>query len=103
MRKFNFNWNSYSMTDAATFYISILQDGLEVYNSARLLGAGLATIALAGVGVGVGYVFGQFVSSIGNNLKEEAKLRQIAMLGFAVTEAIGLFALMIVFLILFGV
>ena len=103
MRKINFTWNDYSMEDAYNFYVAILQDGLELYNSARLIGAGLATIALAGVGAGVGYIFGQFVASIGDNLKEEAKLRQIAMLGFAVTEALGLFALMIVFLILFGV
>jgi F0F1-type ATP synthase membrane subunit c/vacuolar-type H+-ATPase subunit K len=31
-------------------------------SAAKLIGAGLATIALAGVGVGIGNIFGSFVS-----------------------------------------
>ena len=31
--------------------------------SAKMIGAGLATIALAGVGVGIGNIFGNFVSA----------------------------------------
>lgn len=65
-------------------------------------GAGLATIGLAGAGVGVGIVFGCLVFSLGRNPSEQARLFKFAMLGFALTEAVGLLALMMAFLILFS-
>jgi F-type H+-transporting ATPase subunit c len=79
---------------------------LEIVNSfvqlGKTIGAGLATIGLVGAGVGVGIVFGSLVFSLGRNPSEEAKLFKYAMLGFALTEAVGLLALMMAFLILFG-
>ena len=33
--------------------------------AAKLIGAGLATIALAGVGIGIGNIFGSFVAALG--------------------------------------
>lgn len=65
-------------------------------------GAGLATIGLAGAGVGVGIVFGSLVYSLGRNPSEQGRLFKFAMLGFALTEAVGLLALMMAFLILFS-
>jgi F-type H+-transporting ATPase subunit c len=66
------------------------------------IGAGLATIGLAGAGVGVGVVFGSLIIALGRNPSEEARLFKFAMLGSALTEAVGLLALMMAFLILFG-
>jgi F-type H+-transporting ATPase subunit c len=68
----------------------------------KLIGAGLATISLAGAGVGIGIVFAGFLLSLSRNPKEEKKLLGFALLGFALTEAIALFGLMVTFLILFG-
>lgn len=68
----------------------------------KSIGAGLATIGLAGAGVGVGVVFGALVFSLSRNPSEEARLFKYAMLGFALTEAVGLLALMMSFLILFS-
>jgi len=65
-------------------------------------GAGLATIGLAGAGVGVGLVFGALIIAIGRNPSLDNKLFKFAMLGFALTEAVGLLALMMAFLILFS-
>ena len=65
-------------------------------------GAGLATIGLAGAGVGVGVVFGSLVFSLSRNPSEEPRLFKYAMLGFALTEAVGLLALMMAFSILFS-
>jgi F-type H+-transporting ATPase subunit c len=65
-------------------------------------GAGLATIGLAGAGVGVGIVFGSLLIALGRNPSEEGRLFKYAMLGFALTEAVGLLALMMAFLILFS-
>jgi F-type H+-transporting ATPase subunit c len=75
---------------------------MEFLLLAKLIGAGLASISLAGSGVGIGVVFAGFLVSLSRNPKDERKLLTYALLGFALTEAIALFGLMIVFLILFG-
>jgi F0F1-type ATP synthase membrane subunit c/vacuolar-type H+-ATPase subunit K len=68
----------------------------------KLLGAGLAAISLSGSGVGIGVVFAGFLLALSRSPKDEKKLLTYVLLGFALTEAIALFGLMIVFLILFG-
>ena len=68
----------------------------------KLIAAGLATISIAGAGVGIGIIFGCFLIAYSRNPMEENKLFTYALLGFALTEAIALFGLMITFLILFG-
>jgi len=70
--------------------------------AAKLIGAGLATIALAGVGVGIGNIFGSFITAVGRNPAAQEKVFGNVLLGFALTEAIALFALLIAFLILFA-
>nr|QYC61930.1 ATP synthase F0 subunit c [Guinardia delicatula] len=70
--------------------------------SAKFLGAGLATIGLAGAGVGIGTVFGALVVGISRNPSLRDELFKMAILGFALTEAIALFSLMMAFLILFA-
>ena len=69
--------------------------------AAQVIGAGLATIALAGVGVGMGNIFSGLLIAISRNPNEKDELFRLAILGFALTEAIALFALMMAFLILF--
>lgn len=69
--------------------------------AAKLIGAGSATIGLAGAGVGIGNVFGSLVLGVARNPNEKDELFRLAILGFALTEAIALFALMMAFLILF--
>jgi F-type H+-transporting ATPase subunit c len=65
--------------------------------SAKCIGAGLATIGLAGAGVGIGSVFGSLVTGTSRNPSLKDELFKIALIGFALTEAIALFALMIAF------
>ena len=69
--------------------------------AAKMIGAGLATIALAGVGVGIGLIFGNYVAGALRNPAAAPKVFGNVLLGFALTEAIGLFALVVAFLILF--
>lgn len=66
----------------------------------KMIGAGLATIALAGVGIGVGIIFGSLVLAVSRNPSIAKFLFNYAIIGFALTEAVALFTLMIVFLIL---
>jgi len=67
----------------------------------KMLGAGLATISLAGAGTGVGIVFGSLIMGVARNPEKKDQLFQYAILGFALTEAVGLLGLMMAFLILF--
>jgi len=70
--------------------------------SAKLIGAGLATIGSGGAGIGVGSVFASLVLSTARNPSLKQQLFSYAILGFALTEAVGLFALMMSFLILYA-
>jgi F-type H+-transporting ATPase subunit c len=70
--------------------------------AAKFIGAGLATISLAGSGVGIGIVFSALINSIARNPSLSKQLFIYTILGFALTEAIALFGLMMAFLILFG-
>ena len=70
--------------------------------ASKFIGAGLATIALAGAGIGIGTVFGGLVIGTSRNPLLKMELFRLAILGFALTEAIALFALMMAFLILFA-
>jgi F-type H+-transporting ATPase subunit c len=67
----------------------------------KMIGAGLATIALSGVGTGIGFIFSGLLDAISKNPSMTRVLFNYAILGFALTEAIALFTIMIVFLILF--
>lgn len=71
--------------------------------SSQIIGSGIATIGLGGVGTGIGIVFGSLINSTGRNPSMRAQLFSYTILGFALVEAIGLFALMISFLLLFGI
>jgi F-type H+-transporting ATPase subunit c len=68
----------------------------------KYVGAGLATISLAGAGTGVGIVFAAYLTAYSKNPSMEKALLKYALLGFALTEAIGLLGLMVAFLILFS-
>jgi F-type H+-transporting ATPase subunit c len=72
-----------------------------IVTAAKLIGAGAATVGLTGAGIGIGTVFGAFIIGISRNPSIEQKMFKFCLMGFALTEAIALFVLMIAFLILF--
>lgn len=69
----------------------------------KLIGAGLSTIAIGGAGTGIGTVFAGLMQSVARNPFMLKQLFVYAILGFALTEAIALFGLMMAFLILFAI
>jgi F-type H+-transporting ATPase subunit c len=69
--------------------------------AAKSIAAGLATIGLVGAGAGVGIVSGSLLISVSRNPEIKGELFQYAILGFALTEAVGLLALMMAFSISF--
>ena len=70
--------------------------------AAKLIGAGLATIGVAGAGEGIGTIFGQYVSGSMRNPAAAPKVFGNVLLGFALTEAVALYALVMAFLIMFS-
>ncbi len=70
--------------------------------AAKYIGAGIAAIGVGAVGIGVGSLFGQFLSGALRNPSAAAGQFTNLIFGFAVTEALGIFALLIALLILFG-
>ena len=70
-------------------------DKLFMLEGAKSMGAGAATIASAGAAVGIGNVFSSSIHSVARNPSLAKQLFGYAILGFALTEAIALFAFLI--------
>jgi len=81
-------YNTFSLNDA-------------ILVASKNIGAGAATIGLAGAGAGIGAVFCGLIIAYGRNPSLKNELFSYTILGFALSEATGLFALMMAFLILF--
>ena len=71
-------------------------------DAAKFIGAGIATIGMGGAGVGVGVIFGNYLAAAIRNPAAAASQFSNLIFGFAVTEALGIFSLVIAFMILFG-
>ena len=69
--------------------------------AAKLIGAGLAVIGVVGSGIGIGSIFSSFIEAVGCNPAARSEVFTMTMLGFALVEAIALFALVIALVILF--
>lgn len=70
--------------------------------SAKIIGSGIATVGLTGAGIGIGTVFGSLISATSRNPALRNSLFGLAVLGFALSEATGLFCLMMAFLLLYS-
>ncbi len=71
--------------------------------AAKMVGAGLAMIALLGVGIGIGNIFSSFISSIARNPSAQPEMFKMSLIGVAFTEAIALFAIGIAIMLMFVV
>jgi F-type H+-transporting ATPase subunit c len=60
----------------------------------NLVGYGLAAI---GPGIGVGLIFAAYVSGVARQPESRTLLQPIALLGFALAEALALFGLVLAF------
>ncbi|CAL8087129.1 unnamed protein product [Calicophoron daubneyi] len=74
----------------------------DIDQAAKYIGAGAATVGAAGSGAGIGSVFGNLVIAYARNPSLKQQLFSYAILGFALSEAMGLFCLMMAFLILYA-
>lgn len=70
--------------------------------AAKYIGAGLACFALIGAGLGIGNIFGNYLSGALRNPSAAPSQFTNLLIGFALAEATGLFGLLIALIILFG-
>lgn len=68
---------------------------------ARYIGAGLATMGVIGAGVGLGVLFSGYLQGALRNPTAAPSQQPMLFLGMALTEAMGIFALVLAFIILF--
>jgi len=100
----NTQYNS-NLVSAISSQIRSLQTSAvqrDIDQAAKYIGAGAATVGAAGSGAGIGSVFGSLVIGYARNPSLKQQLFSYAILGFALSEAMGLFCLMMAFLILFA-
>ena len=71
--------------------------------AAKLIGAGIAMSGMIGAGIGVGNIFGNYLSGALRNPSAADSQFGRLVFGFAVTEALGIFSLLIALLLLFAV
>ena len=76
--------------------------GQELIMALSSLGAGVAMVAMIGVGVGIGYNAGKTVESTARQPEASGALMRLMLIGVALTETAGIFALVIAILLLFA-
>ena len=71
--------------------------------AAKLLGAGFAAMGLGMAAIGVGLIFGLFLLGALRNPAAASSQQPQLLFGFAVTEALGIFAFLVALILLFVV
>ena len=77
---------------------SVIDPALKV---AQYYAAAIAALPLAVIGYAVGKVFCTLIDAVAKNPSARDKVFMIGILGAALAEAVGLFALLVVILILY--
>ncbi|HEY1750434.1 MAG TPA: F0F1 ATP synthase subunit C [Caulobacteraceae bacterium] len=77
-------------------------DAASTVHAAKYIGAGLAMTGLIGAGAGLGILFGNYLQAAMRNPSAAASERGMLFFGFAVTEAMGIFALVVALIILYA-
>ena len=75
----------------------------DFVTGAKMIGAGLAMIGAIGAGAGIGIVVSGAVQAMGRNPDASGLITTNMFLGIAFSESIGIFCLVIAFLLLFVV
>jgi len=69
--------------------------------AAAYLGAGVACVGMAGAGIGLGHIFGNFLSGALRNPSAAQSQFSNLIFGFAGTEALGIFSFAVALILLF--
>ena len=77
-------------------------DGQSLIQAASAIGAGLAMIAGIGAGIGQGFAAGKGAEAVGRQPESQGDVIRTMLLGAAVAETTGIYALVIALLLLFA-
>lgn len=69
----------------------------------KYIGAGLASIAMGGAGIGIGLVVGNYLSGALRNPAAAREQTATLFLGIAFAEALGIFGFLVAMLLMFAV
>jgi len=75
---------------------------ISLVAAAKYIGAGVAVSGVIGAGIGIGVIFAGYMLAYARNPYLQNALLRYLFLGFALTEAMGLLAIMMAFLILYS-
>ena len=74
-----------------------------IVDAGKYTGAGVACLGMGGAGIGLGSLFGNYLARpIRNPAAADGQFGRL-IFGFAVTEALGIFSLLIALLLIFAV
>ncbi|MDY3369152.1 MAG: ATP synthase F0 subunit C, partial [Zhenhengia yiwuensis] len=79
----------------------INKGGIAIVLAASAIGAGFAMIAGIGPGIGQGYAAGKAAEAVGKRPKLQSAIVRTMLLGQAVAQTTGIYALIIALLLLF--
>lgn len=69
----------------------------------KYIGVGLTAFGMLGAAIGVGNIFAAMLNGIARNPSSESKLAKYVYVGAGLSEAMGLFALVVALLLIFVV
>ena len=78
-----------------------MDHALNLLPAAKMIGAGLACIAIGGSGIGIGDLWGKYLDGSLRNPAAASSQFTNLLLGFALVEACALYALVVALIILF--
>jgi F-type H+-transporting ATPase subunit c len=80
-----------------------LEAATAIGDGLKYIGAGLACLGMAGAGVGVGHVVGNFLSGALRNPAAAQDQTATMFVGIAFAEALGIFSFLVALLLMFAV
>lgn len=79
-----------------------VQEVVSNYETIKYIGVGLCSLGMAGAAIAIGNIFGSFFNSIARNPSAAPKIEKYIYIAAGLAEAMGIFAVLVAFLILFG-
>jgi F-type H+-transporting ATPase subunit c len=68
----------------------------------KYIGVGLCSIGMAGAALAIGNIFGSFFNSLARNPSAAPKIEKYIYIAAGLTEAMGIFAVLLAFLVMFS-
>jgi F-type H+-transporting ATPase subunit c len=75
----------------------------DIAEMGKFIGVGLTTMGLAGAGIGVGHIAGNFLAGALRNPSAAPGQTANFFIGIAFAEALGIFSLVVAFMLLYAV